>query len=46
MREEEYSRTPLIWAEKNGHTSIVRFLVEKGVDIKAKEEEYGRTPLS
>jgi ankyrin repeat protein len=35
--------TPLHFAAQGGHLAIVKFLVEKGADIKAKDDDW--TPL-
>ncbi|KAI1859367.1 hypothetical protein JX265_010370 [Neoarthrinium moseri] len=40
-------RTPLSWAAENGHTKVVKLLLEtKEVEVNSKDTEYGRTPLS
>ncbi len=37
---------PLLWAVRNGHSEIVKLLLEKeGVDVDSKGK-YGSTPLS
>jgi hypothetical protein len=41
----EYGRTPLSWAARQGREAVVKLLLEKGAEIEAKDE-YGRTPLS
>jgi len=42
--EKVYFGTPLIWATAGGHIRVVKFLVEKGANIDAKDT-MGRTPL-
>ena len=37
-------RPPLSWAAKNGHEAVAKLLLEKSVDIEAKDEN-GWTPL-
>ena len=44
-KDEEYDRTPLIWAAKNGHERVVKLLLEKAVNVHSKDC-YGQTPLS
>lgn len=39
-------RTPLWWAIRNGHGTIVNVLVEKGARVKSTEGIYDRTSLS
>ncbi|KAL6692003.1 hypothetical protein J3F84DRAFT_403077 [Trichoderma pleuroticola] len=38
-------RTPLSWAAKNGHATVVKLLLEQGAEIDSKDNE-GQTPLS
>ena len=45
-KDEEYDRTPLIWAAKNGHERVVKLLLEKGADLESRDEQWGQTPLS
>ena len=40
-----FGRTPLSWAAKKGHEAVVQLLIEYGVDINVKDNEYERTPL-
>ncbi|KAF4443766.1 putative ankyrin repeat domain-containing protein 29-like [Fusarium austroafricanum] len=37
-------RTPLFYSAQNGHTAVVRLLIEKGADIEL-EDDSGWTPL-
>jgi ankyrin repeat protein len=39
-----YGQTPLMAASHNGHTDVVKFLLEKGADVNAKNK-YGDTAL-
>jgi hypothetical protein len=41
----EYRRTPLLWAAERGHASVVRLLLERGVNVNWRDEHY-LTPLS
>jgi ankyrin repeat protein len=36
----------LSWAAENGHESVVKLLLERGVEVDSKDIEYGLTPLS
>ncbi|KAL7962115.1 hypothetical protein V8C34DRAFT_311341 [Trichoderma compactum] len=38
-------RTPLSWAAKNGHDTVVNLLLEQGAEIESKDNG-GQTPLS
>jgi hypothetical protein len=42
---ESKGTTPLHWASYLGNEKIVRFLLNRGADLEAKDEEYGATPL-
>ena len=44
--EDSYGRTPLSWAAGNGHTAVVKQLLDKGAELETKDTEYGQTPLS
>ena len=39
VRDEISGRTPLIFAAMNGHTEIVKILLEKGAEVEAKDME-------
>ena len=39
-----YDRTPLWWAARYGHETVVKLLLEKGADMEFKSS-YGQTPL-
>ena len=39
-------RTALMWAAKNGHTEVVKALIEKGADMKATEKVRRRHYVS
>jgi ankyrin repeat protein len=38
-------RTPLSWAAQKGHEAVVKQLIEKDVDLEAKDAEYDWSPL-
>jgi hypothetical protein len=43
---DNYDQTPFLIAAKRGYTAVVKLLLDTGkVDIHAKTEEEGRTPL-
>ena len=42
--EDNYGKTPLLWASRNGHKGIVELLIDNGANIEARNE-YGYTPL-
>jgi ankyrin repeat protein len=44
--KDDYNRTPLSWAARNGHEAIVKLLLEKGADLESKDTLCYRTPLS
>jgi len=37
--------TPLHWAADRGHEEVAALLIEKGLNVNAKDENRGRTPL-
>jgi ankyrin repeat protein len=37
MFVSQEDRTALIWAAVNGHTDVVKALIEKGADVNAEE---------
>ncbi|KAJ6788711.1 hypothetical protein PWT90_02433 [Aphanocladium album] len=41
----EYNQTPLIWATKGGHRSVIETLLQNGADIEARDST-GRTSLA
>ena len=43
-KENDVGFTPLYIACQNGHTNIIKYLVEHGADIN-KEDKYGETPI-
>ncbi|KAK6334999.1 hypothetical protein TWF718_010440 [Orbilia javanica] len=44
-KDNKWRRTPLSWAAKKGHESIVKLLVDRRADLEAKDRR-GQTPLS
>ncbi|KAJ6002608.1 ankyrin repeat protein [Penicillium sp. IBT 35674x] len=45
-KDEEWGRTPLLWAASYGDEAVVQVLLEHGADIEAEDIICGRTPLS
>jgi len=49
-KDDESGLTPLAWACKNGHETVVKLLLdsqlEKGIDIESKDNKSGLTPLA
>jgi ankyrin repeat protein len=43
--EDNYGRTPLSWAARNGHTQTVQFMLDAKANVEA-EDKYGWTPLN
>ena len=43
-KDKEDGQTPLHWVATQGHCEIVKYLIEKGADVNAKDE-YCWTPL-
>jgi ankyrin repeat protein len=43
---DTYNQTPLSWAAKQGHTAVVRLLLERGPELEVKNNHQGETPLS
>jgi ankyrin repeat protein len=46
MYVSQEDRTALIWAAMNGHTEVVKALIEKGADLDAKEKVRCRCCVS
>jgi ankyrin repeat protein len=44
-KDNQYSRTPLLWAAMDGHEAVVKLLVDKGAELESKDNQYSRTPL-
>ena len=44
-KNDEYGKTPLLWAAEEGHEAVVALLLEKGAELDSKSKS-GRTPLS
>jgi hypothetical protein len=36
-KDEEYGRTPLLWAAHSGHEAVVKLLLEKGAELETKD---------
>jgi ankyrin repeat protein len=34
-KDNEYSRTALSWAARNGHEAVVKLLLEKGAELES-----------
>jgi ankyrin repeat protein len=46
LKDESYGQMVLLWAVRNGHTTIVdRLLLEWDADLELRDEEDGLTPL-
>lgn len=43
---EPHVGTPLHWAAYSGHLDMVRFLVDRGADVSARDDEWQGTPES
>jgi uncharacterized protein len=42
---DQYDRTPLMRAAKNGHAAVIEALVDNGAELNAKEKHFQTTPL-
>jgi ankyrin repeat protein len=40
-----YRQTPLSLAARNGHSEVVKSLLEAKAEVDSKDNEYGQTPL-
>ncbi|UKZ77549.1 hypothetical protein TrVFT333_005272 [Trichoderma virens FT-333] len=45
-RDGEHKETPLIWAARKGHNTIVKMLLNAGADVNVKEQHLGETALT
>ncbi len=39
-------RTPLHWSSRGGRLDVCQFLVEKGANVNAKDNQYGTQPYT
>jgi ankyrin repeat protein len=44
--KDNYGRTPLLWATREGHEAVVRLLAERDDVVADSNDRHGRTPLS
>src|SRR5271154_16362 len=44
--QDGHGKTPMSWAANNGHSKVVKLLLEKGAEVDAKDKEWGNTPIS
>ncbi|EHK16897.1 uncharacterized protein TRIVIDRAFT_162206 [Trichoderma virens Gv29-8] len=45
-KDGEHKETPLIWAARKGHKTIVKMLLDAGADVNVKEQHLGETALT
>jgi ankyrin repeat protein len=43
--KDEFGRTPLLWAAKEGHEAVVRLLAKRDDVAVDSKDDYGQTPL-